>query len=97
MFQLQPLVIWTLFHVNHQKDIKQDASFKIRSQAGPECALFVSAYLCSVLYMHSVYALKFTQTYFFLMKSLELTEMIIMFTEPVLFLNRAGKVLVWKT
>ena len=27
-----PLVIWTLFHVHHQKDIKQDAEFKIRSQ-----------------------------------------------------------------
>lgn len=29
----QPLVIWTLFHVHHQKDIKQDAAFKIRSQS----------------------------------------------------------------
>lgn len=28
----RPLVIWTLFHVHHQKDIKQDSEFKIRSQ-----------------------------------------------------------------
>lgn len=85
MFQLQPLVIWTLFQVHHQKDIKQDASFKIRSQAGPECALFVSACVCSVQYVHCS-ALKFTQTYFFfLMKSPELTEMIIMFRESAFF------------
>lgn len=28
-----PLVIWALFHVRHQKDIKQDAGFKFRSQS----------------------------------------------------------------
>lgn len=29
----QPLVIWTLFHVHHQKDIKQHAAFTITSQS----------------------------------------------------------------
>lgn len=47
--KLQPLVIWTLFHVHHQKDIKQNAAFKIRSQSLGQIAVCVCAcvHLCA--------------------------------------------------
>ena len=52
---LQPLVIWTLFHVHHQKDIKQDAGFKVRSQRTAEnsecvltaCSLYTLECVCA--------------------------------------------------
>lgn len=43
----QPLVISTLFHVHHQKDIKQDAEFKIRSQSPGKMCVHV-AYTASL-------------------------------------------------
>lgn len=43
----QPLVIWTLFHVHHQKDIKQDAAFKIRSQSTGQNAVRMPLSLCA--------------------------------------------------
>lgn len=45
-----PLVIWTLFHVHHQKDIKQDAEFKIRSQSkNVICVFWLHIYTCVCL------------------------------------------------
>lgn len=44
--KFQPLVIWTLFHVHHQKDIKQNAAFKIRSQSLGQIAVCVCVCAC---------------------------------------------------
>jgi len=44
MFQL--LVIWTLFHVHHQKDIKQDDAVRIRSESQDQTVVYV----CLVAY-----------------------------------------------
>lgn len=48
-----PLVIWALFHVHHQKDIKQDVEFKIRSQSKKcdvcvltGCSLYIHLCVC---------------------------------------------------